>query len=243
MRTRLLIFFLMLFCFVSVGFGYKYETSVKRTFPIKPDGIVRLTTLRGNIEISTHSDSDITIKATIMSDDRSEIDKIKINFEAGADSVIVTSNGKLAKSKVDIDYYLKIPVNLKSLHVTTRSGEIEARGTYGNIDLNTTNGEIDFRGGFTGCKLNSANGDIDIYMKDTLKGDISAKSTNGSIEISLKSGSGFTIDGSSITGSIRSEFNTTIGRDLTGFKIKGTVESGTYKIVLRTVNGDLNLIR
>jgi len=162
MKTRLLIFFFIFFGFVSFGFGYKYESSVKRTFSINPDGIIRLTTLRGNIEISTYSGKEITIKAVIMSDDRSEIDKIKINFETGTDSVIVTSNGKLTKSKVGIDYYLKIPVNLKSLHVTTRSGEIEARGTYRNIDLNTANGEIDFRGEFTVCKLTSANGDIDI---------------------------------------------------------------------------------
>jgi len=80
-------------------------------------------------------------------------------------------------------------------------------------------------------------------MKDTLKGDISAKSTNGSIEITLKSGSNFTIDGSTLTGSIRSEFNTEITRDLMGSEIKGTVENGTYNIHLRTVNGNLNVIR
>lgn len=240
MKTMPAIFILMFVC-VSHGFAYKYENTMKREFTVNPDAAVKLETLRGDIEISTYSGSEVKIKAIVMSDEKNELEKVKIKFAAGPDLVTASANGKIMKSKVNIDYYLKIPARLKSVHITTYSGEIKARGAYRDIDLNTTIGEIDFKGSFTGCKLKSANGDIDVYVKGALKGNILAETTNGSIGVELKPGSEFTIDGSTFTGSIRSDFETTITGDTKGSKIKGTFRGGTYNVDLKTINGNIIL--
>ena len=241
MKSRLLNFCLIFLWFVSLCFGYKYEDTMKRTFTINPDGIVNLETLRGNIEISTASGNEVYIRATVMSDSHPELEKVQVKFEADAGSVTATADGNLAESKVDIDYYLRVPEKLTSVRIITHSGEIKAKGEYKDIDLKTGNSDIDFKGNFTKCRLTTANGDIDVHVKGILGGDLSAKSINGSIEVELKPGSRFIIRGGTQTGSIRSDFECRIAKDIIGSKIEGTLHDGAYNIHLNTINGNIGL--
>ncbi|UCH94675.1 MAG: DUF4097 family beta strand repeat protein [Candidatus Aminicenantes bacterium] len=245
MKTKLLIFIFVVIAYAFFAFGSPDENTIKRSFTINQEGTVRLETLRGDIQVSTHGGNEVKLEAIVSTgdDDRAEFEKVKLEFEADANSVIIYTSPNIISLKADIDYYLKVPEKLKSLRLSTRSGKIKTRGTYRDIDLKTANGEIDFSGEFTGCKLRSANGDIDVYMRDTLKGDVTVESTNGSIKIAFKPGSGFAVEGKTLTGSIRSEFDTTTTSDLEGSKIKGTINDGTYKLNLATVNGNIQLLR
>jgi DUF4097 and DUF4098 domain-containing protein YvlB len=241
MKIRVFTFILISSWFVC--FIYGAENTIKRSFPLSQQGSVRLETVRGDIDISTHSGNEVKIEAIVSADNSAELEKVKLTFEAEADSVFISTTPDTITAKANIEYYLKVPGRLKSLHMSTRGGEIKSRGTYGHIDFKTANGEIDFRGDFSGCQLASANGDIDVYIKDILSGDISAKSINGSIKIALKPGSGFSVEGSTVTGSIRSEFSTGMTSEPVGSKITGTVNDGAHKLQLRTVNGNIQLLR
>jgi DUF4097 and DUF4098 domain-containing protein YvlB len=241
MKIRVFTFILISSWFVSFIFGA--ENTIKRSFPLSQQGSVRLETVRGDIDISTHSGNEVKIEAIVSADNSAELEKVKLTFEAEADSVFISTTPDSISAKANIEYFLKVPEKLKSLQLSTRGGEIKSRGTYGHIDFKTANGEIDFRGEFSGCQLASANGDIDVYIKDILSGDISTKSTNGSIKITLKFSSGFSVEGSTVTGSIRSEFSTRVTSEPVGPKITGTINNGTYKLDLRTINGNIQLVR
>ena len=241
MKIRVFLFILLTGWFVSFNFGA--ENTIKQSFPLSRQGSVRLDTARGDIDISTHSGNEVKIEAIISADDNAELEKMKLIFEAEADSVFISTTPDSITAKANIEYFLKVPENLKSLQISTLGGEIKSRGTFGDIDFKTTNGEINFRGEFSGCQMASANGDIDIDIKGILKGDISAKSGNGSIKVTVKPDSGFTVEGSTVTGSIRSEFSTRVTSEPVGPNITGTVNNGDYKVQLSTVNGDIQLLR
>ncbi len=241
MKTRVFTFILITSWFVCFTFGA--ENTIKQSFPLSQQGSVRLETARGDIDISTHSGNEVKIEAIVSADDSAELEKMKLIFEAEADSVFISITPDSIKAKANIEYFLKVPEKLKSLKLSTRGGEIKSKGTYEDINFKTANGDIDFRGDFSGCQLASANGDIDVYVKDILKGDISVKNANGSIKITIKPDSGFSVEGSTVTGSIRSEFSTTVTSDPLGPKITGTVNNGTYKLQLNTVNGNIQLLR
>lgn len=241
MKIRVFTFILISTWFVCTIFGA--ENTIKRSFPLSQQGSVRLETARGDIDISTHSGNEIKIEAIVSADDNAELEKMKLIFEAEADSVFISTTPDSITAKANIEYFLKVPEKLKSLHLSTLGGEIKSRGTYGNIDFKTANGEIDFRGEISGCQLASTNGDIDIYIKDILSGDISVKSNNGSIKIIIKPDSSFSVEGSTVTGSIRSEFSTRITSDPLGPKITGNINDGTHKLQLNTINGNIQLLR
>jgi DUF4097 and DUF4098 domain-containing protein YvlB len=241
MRIRVFTFILISIWIVCFTFGA--ENTIKQSFPLSQQGSVRLETARGDIDISTHNGNEVKIEAIISADDSAELEKMKLIFEAEADSVFISTTPDSITAKANIEYFVKVPVKLKSLFLSTLGGEIKSRGTYGDIDFKTANGDIDFRGEFSGCQLASANGDIDVYIKDILSGDISAKSSNGSIKITVKSGSNFSVEGSTVTGSIRSEFSTRVTGEPLGPKITGTINNGTHKLQLSTVNGNIQLLR
>jgi DUF4097 and DUF4098 domain-containing protein YvlB len=241
MKIKVFSFILLTSWFVSFVFGA--ENTIKQSFPLSQQGSVRLETARGDIDISTHSGNEVKIEAIISADDKAELEKMKLIFEAEADSVFISTTPDSITAKANIEYFLKVPENLKSLQISTLGGEIKSRGTFGDIDFKTTNGDIDFRGEFSGCQMASANGDIDVYIKNILKGDISVKNDNGSIKVTIKPDSGFTVEGSTVTGSIRSEFSTRVTSEPVSLKITGTVNNGDYKVQLSTVNGDIQLLR
>jgi DUF4097 and DUF4098 domain-containing protein YvlB len=224
---------------VSFAYGYRHEKTIKHVFPINPDGEFRLKTIRGEVYLSTHTGNEVSIKAILMAEEKSELDKADIKFEADAGAVFVSTGNRMVKSEIEIQYYLKVPENLKSVYITTFNGEIDSRGVYREIDLRAANGDIEFNGNFTGCRLRAANGDIDVDVRKTLKGDITGESGNGSIRLELTGDSDFTIEGSTRTGVIRSDFETTITDAFMGSGIKGTVGKGTHQVKLKVVNGDI----
>jgi len=241
MKTRVFTFLLISSCLVCFTFGA--ENTIKQSFSLSPSGSVRLETIRGDIDISTHSGNEVKIEAIISADDSAELEKMKLIFEAEADSVFISTTPDSITAKANIEYFLKVPGKLKSLYLSTRGGEIKSRGTYGAIDFKTANGDIDFQGEFSGCQMTSTNGDIEVYVKDTLSGDIFVKSVNGSIKVTVKPGSNFSVEGSTVTGSTRSEFSTGETSEPVSQKITGTINNDTYKLNLNTVNGDIQLLK
>lgn len=238
---RVLTLILMSMSLVTFAFGYRHENTVKHVFPINPDGVFRLKTIRGDIYLSTHTENEVRIKAILMAEEKSEIEKADIKFEADAGAVIVSTGDRMVKSEIEIQYYLKVPENLKSVYITTFNGNIDLRGVYRGIDLRAANGDIEFKGNFTGCRLRATNGDIDVDVRHSLKGDISGESGNGSIRLELTANSDFTVEGSTRTGVIRSDFETTITDAFMGSGIKGTVGKGTHQVKLKVVNGDISV--
>lgn len=240
---KLLIYIMVLTLAGNYALAYRHENAIKRTFTLNSGGTVRVKTIRGDINVSTHSGNEVKLEAIVFGENNADVDKMKIEFETAADSITIYTPADMNTVNVDIDYILKIPANVNTVQLSTLSGEIKVKGTYKHLISTSYNGDIDVEGGFSLCELNSANGEIQVWQDQSLSGDITTKSTNGSIKIKIGEESNFTVTGHTVTGDIHSEFNTGITGDMSGTQIKGTIKDGTYKINLETVNGDIQLLK
>jgi len=239
---KLLIYAIILTLTGTFSLAYESEDTIKRTFPIDPNGTVRLKTVRGDIELSTHDGEDVKIEAMIFAEDDRELQKVNIEFSSTGDTVAIYTSIDLNRVNAEIVFYLKVPENLNTLQMSTLSGGIKVRGSHKHLILTTINGDIDVDGEFYLCQAKSTNGDIEVVQSEGINGDISAKNTNGFIKIRLNENSDFTVTGKTMTGEIRTEFNTGVITDVKGSKIKGIIKDGTYKIDIDTINGDIYLL-
>lgn len=241
MKRRFFVFFILLYAFISSAYGYRYENTIERSFPIIPDGTFKLSTVRGDVSVSTYEGNEIKIEVIFGAGNKEELQNAVLKFAVKSYSVIVTGSPQLDRSSLSVQYHLKIPEGLKSSSILTRMGTIKARGHYGDIRFQTAGAEITFRGSFKDSRFDSLNGDIDITVRGTLDGSLKAETANGSIWLSLLDDSSFDIEAATRTGIIRSDFALKTQKNFMGIKMTGTNGDGTYQIKLQAANGDITL--
>lgn len=242
MNSRIVVLLVIMFCLTFLVYGDRYENNIKRSFTINPHGTFQLSTQRGDIEIDSVKGNEITIEVLLKSDMKNqELDNPDILFNAGSNSVTVTTGKGLTRTSASVQFTVKIPESLAACSLFTMNGEVEIQGDYNKIDVKTYTGDIGFKGSMTDCILDSINGDIRAKIRKVLAGNVNIKSVNGDVNISLKEGSGFSIHLVSRTGTISSDFELVENRTLFGSSMQGVVEKGIYSFNVETVTGDIKL--
>ena len=241
MKTKFFIF-LILFL-ISFTLAYRYDETIKKTFPADREGTIKLANINGNIKISTHSDEEFKIEAVQMANSKAEFAKMEIEFLSDGKNLNIRVRKKEKSCKVSIDFCLKVPEKVLSVDLLTILGNIETEGEYRDIKLKTVNGQIDFEGNFTGSVFNTVSDDITIYVENELAGDMQVKTYNGDIKIDLDPDSSFNIEAFALTGKIRNEFKLLARKVSAGRELKGTINQGRNKVNLKTQNGDIKIFR
>jgi DUF4097 and DUF4098 domain-containing protein YvlB len=241
MRRGFYVLFVILFVIVGSVYGYRYENTIERTFPITPDGLFKLSTIRGDVSVTTYEGSEIKIDAVFGTSSKEELQNAVLNFSVKSYSVIITGSPKLDGSQLAVNYFVKIPEGLKTVSIMTRLGEIKARGHYGSLELRSAGNDISFSGSFTDSRFNSLNGSLELIVRGMLAGNIKAETSNGSIWLSLVEDSSFTMDAGTQTGTIRSNFGLKKQNRFVGSKLTGSIGDGTHQINLRVANGDITI--
>lgn len=242
MNSRIVVLLVIMFCLTFLVYGDRYENNIKRSFTINPHGTFQLSTQRGDIEIDAVKGNEITIEVLLKSDKKNqELDNPDILFNAGSNSVTVTTGKGLTRTSASVEFTIKIPQSLAACSLFTMNGDVEMQGDFNKIEIKTYNGDIDFSGSMTDCFIDSINGDISTKLRKVLAGNVKIKTVNGDVKISLKEGSGFSIQLVSRTGTISSDFELVENSTLFGSSMKGVVENGIYSINVETVTGDIKL--
>ena len=226
-----------------VLYGSQYEDNIKKSFPLDANGTLLLDTVRGNINLSTHSKNQVDVYVSTASDIKGEIQKAEILFRSTGSVVKVTADEQLLKANVSVEYFVEVPENLNEIQLITRLGEITSHGNYGKLRLHTNTGKIDFKGNATQGFMQSANGNISASIRGELKGNLTIKNVNGDIRVKIRSASDFTINGKSTTGTIRSDFKSVTKSDPKGSHITGKINNATHLLKLETINGDIKILR
>ena len=130
------------------------------------------------------------------------------------------------------------------------------------VDARTMNGSIAMVGATAGASARTLNGSISI---DHSAGPVEAKGTNGSIEVSLdslgpddpivlESVNGSTtavvpadfeaeVRLSTVNGDVRTDFPITTDGEISKHKLRGQIGSSSREVVLKTVNGNISLLK
>jgi hypothetical protein len=127
----------------------------------------------------------------------------------------------------------------------TMTGEISLRGARAGVTAQTLNGAIHIEHGAGPIEAKGVNGEIHVAL-DSLGPDdnVSIQSVNGAATAVLPSDVAAEVQLSTVNGGVRTDFPITADGEMSTRDLHGQIgKSSSREIELRTVNGDVSLLR
>ena len=149
-------------------------------------------------------------------------------------------HGRIKNNDVQVNFTVRVPQRVSFVGKTI-NGSITATSLNGNVITQTINGSIKIStSGYAEAK--TINGDISARLGDSnWSNALNFQTINGGINLEIPSGLSTSVDAETLNGSFTSDFPLTV-TTLTGRKhVKGVIGSGGRDLVLRTINGSINL--
>lgn len=177
----------------------------------------------------------------VSSDDALKLDRVQIK----------TTSGEIAVKSMDA---AKAVLN-------STSGEIQAEGIFGDLDIdstsgtivsqnltaasgkiNSTSGEIKLKGSIDGIEAGSTSGTI-IIDTDRLTKDMAVSTTSGEMVVKLPADADFKLVAKSLSGEIDCAFPVTVTGNKNHNRLEGTVGNGSCNVSLSSTSGDINIAK
>ncbi len=147
---------------------------------------------------------------------------------------------------VEVNFTVRVPAGVRFIGRTV-NGEVEAARIGSDVEASTVNGSI--RVSATGLvKASTVNGSINATMGSAAwTSDLEFNTVNGSITLSLPTSLSTDVRAETLNGDITSDFEmnaqaSTLKQRI-GKRINGTIGGGGRSLALKTVNGDIRLLR
>lgn len=143
---------------------------------------------------------------------------------------------------VKVDVALRVPAGV-NFNGRTVNGEIVARSLASNVVLSTVNGSITIStSGYARAK--TVNGEIAATLGDTNWPDkLEFNTVNGGITLDLPPNISAEVKADTFNGAISSDFPLAVVNRVSRKHLSGTIGSGGRELILKTLNGSINLRR
>jgi len=248
----------------------------ERVFPMKPGGELDINSQNGRITVEAWNRPEARIQITrtvransetraaelmkelradvTVGDGRIEIESI---YPKRAESVGIWEVLGQRISSLNIHYYVQVPAETR-LHLETSNGELQIRGTSGELVGQTVNGSVEVASTSGSVDVSTTNGNI--HLAGT-HGAAQASTTNGAIEVEIRKldpGAGVELSTTNgdLTAMLPAELKaqlvavTTNGRVSIGYPIemvgrassknvRGRIGGGGAAVNLTTTNGNI----
>ena len=215
---------------------------------------VEIRGINGGITAEPGTGNTVQVVATKKSR-RSDVDAVHIKVEQNAAGVTIctlypdedgeypencNSNSSVKNNDVSVDFTVRVPAQVTFVGKTVNGG-ISATSLSSNVVARTVNGSIKIS--TTGyAEAATVNGEISARFNDaTWTKELSFKTVNGEINLDLPAGLSTSVDAQTMNGAINSDFPLEVS-NLKGRQfLKGVIGSGGRELVLKTLNGSINL--
>lgn len=211
--------------------GSDQGTTIDTTIPFsRTGGVVDLSLVTGEIKVTGWSRADAHIH--VSSEDA------PVRMELGSDRILLdTYHGRHRGDGSDVRYQLSVPTGTRVI-MHSMSGDLETRGTHGEIEARTLSGDINVEDVVHSATLESVSGNVQARTLEgdarlrSVSGDVDLDGVHGDVTLSSVSGHGHVTDAKSRM--VRME---TVSGDL---EYAGTFDAtGTYDF--RAHSGDIRL--
>ena len=150
------------------------------------------------------------------------------------------SDGNIRNNDVRVDFTVRVPARVGFTGKTINGG-IRATSLDGNVIVRTINGSIKLSTSGYG-EATTINGEITAKLGDgNWPKSLSFKTINGGINVDLPANLSASVDAQTLNGSINSDFPLQVISQEGRRHVKGTIGSGGRALVLKTLNGSINL--
>ncbi len=153
-----------------------------------------------------------------------------------------SAKSKVRNNDVSVDFSVRIPANVDLIGRTVNGG-INAKSLSGNVESHTVNGSIDIS--TTGyAQAKTVNGGISARLGNaSWPGELEFMTINGCINLDLPTTVSTEITAETLNGEISSDFPLTLLGSFSRKHVEGTIGIGGRKLILKTLNGSINLRR
>ncbi len=182
------------------------EETIQKSFPVEIPANLRISNIRGSVEIQAGEENEISITAVKHIDSGDE-KRTAVEINQLEDGKVVVETRMLEgllgffnwSKPCKVTYTVRVPRQC-SLHVSCVSSSAAIQGTVGSLRLSTVSGEVSLKG---------VSGDFDINL---VSGDLEGEALSGALKIDTVSGdvriltSSFSkANGSTVSGNIHLE--------------------------------------
>lgn len=141
-----------------------------------------------------------------------------------------------------VDFTIHVPAGVRFV-ASNVNGGIEATGLTGDVDARTVNGGIHLATEGL-ARAQTVNGGIDAQMGRTdWSGTINLETVNGGIRVTLPASASTSITAETVNGGLSSDFPLTVQGRFNPHRITGVLGQGGRDLLLKTVNGGIDLRR
>ena len=145
-------------------------TRIDTTIAFSTNGIVDLTSMRGDIIVTGWDRREARIQA--------RVERGIMDFELSSSRVTIEERGGQNRSRnTDTQYELTVPRGVRVI-ARTNSGDISITGSGGEVEANTTSGDISIAGVAGRVEASALSGEITLSQ---IKGNVDASAVTGSI--------------------------------------------------------------
>jgi len=253
-------------CFLILLLSLSWNLSARtnrdnsaREFSVGGNAALELENISGDITITAGDSNTISIRADI------EDDRIEVIMDQDGDRVTVETvypNNFRGGKKSSVHFTVEVPSETK-LDIHSISGNIEAEGISGEINLKSTSGdikatslegELSFKSisgdvtmrqlGPSNVEANSISGDVELN-EDSFAGEsYLLASTSGDVLLNYGANAAFTVTGRTVSGGVRSnDDDVRVVKAKYGptTKLDGDVNGGGAKVTLNSISGRVEL--
>ncbi len=143
---------------------------------------------------------------------------------------------------VSVEFRVSVPAGVNFIGRNI-NGEVDARGIEGDVFAYTVNGSVDiYAGGL--AEATTVNGSITVSMgRADWDGALDFTTVNGSVTLEMPDDLDCDVSLSTVNGQMNIDFPLTVEGRFSPRNIKGTIGSGGRKLVVKTVNGSIQIRR
>jgi Putative adhesin len=163
----------------------------------------------------------------------------------GGDSSFKTDSSRtnnVRNNSVAVDFTIRVPVGVDFAGRTINGG-IKVDSLAGNVLGRTVNGSISIStSGYATAR--TVNGEISAKLGNSnWPGSLEFKTINGEINLDLPAGTNTSVKANTFNGEVSSDFPLTMLGRSSRKELSGTIGSGGRELILKTLNGSINLKR
>jgi Putative adhesin len=229
------------------------DTTVDRQVAAQPRGVVEITNVSGEIEVSGWDRGEVSVHAELASD----VERVDVSSEGGHTRIKVlqphgSGHGGEAHLRVQIPKDSELDVSAVSAEVrtsgvlgvqrlSTLSGDISAELAGADAELKTVSGDVRLKGHGAAAQLRVSTVSGDVHL-DHGGGDIETTTVNGELIASLDSAHG--VRARTTSGNLRFEGSLAHGATLEATSISGnltvrTAAEGGFAYEVSSFSGDI----
>ena len=248
----------------------------ERVFPLKPGGELAIESQNGRITIEAWNKPEARIQITriVRSNDEKRaqelLKEVQADVSVGAEKIEIRSRYPRKNETVglwdvlgqrvtsmNIHYYVQVPAET-DLVLETSNGDLQIKGTSGDVDGETVNGAVEVRSVSGTVDVSTTNGNIRLVgvsgatSAETTNGEVAAEltqvtgegrveltTTNGDVRVLLPASPKLSLDATTTNGRVRVGYSIERESGSTARTLRGKIGGGGATFLLRTTNGNI----